>query len=319
MRDNKSFSVILPVDPARESFEDKIAEQLKAQDYPGELLEIIVVRQGLNPAHKRNTGAGQAGGEYLLFLDDDTGIPAGLLKTLNRVINEYQADVSGGPNLGFAGGNIWQRMIDVAFASRAGFGKGAARFKKGTRVMKGDEDNLTACLLCVSRKIFSAVNGFDTALFPGEEVDLIRRLRARGCRMLFHPDIYVHHRRRKNLRLLAEQMFHYGRARFLLFSRNFSGAGISYLLPLLFILYLMCLPLLQFCWAGFITGLLLYTISVLALCTFKFFTGQIALQEIIFLFLTFGSIHCAYGFGQLAGLLKSIRKIIPAGKRPCRH
>lgn len=305
--DQIKFSVIVPV--GRTGSEKKIEETVRKNDFPQEQIEIIFVAGADLPGEKRNVGAFFSKGEYLVFIDDDVELEGDYFAKLKKILDRGDIDVVGGPNRGPESGNRVQRMIDRAFQSRLGFGKGAERFRNKGTVIKGNEDNLTACNLCIKKSTFVSAGGFDKRLFPGEEVELIRRLRLQKYHLIYHPDIQVIHHRRTSLRGLWKQVFCYGRGRADLIARKgFEIRDISYLVPSCVVVYILLLPLMLMIFPAspYTIGVLAYLAVLLIYCLKEGIANKLDAKETATLFAVFITIHIAYGCGMLSRL-KSLK------------
>lgn len=301
------FSILIPV--GREELAKKAEYSLKMNEYDQEKIEIIFIRGSDPPSRKRNIGGSIAKGEYLIFLDDDIEVEKGYLKNVGNMISHRNVDVIGGPNLGFQNGNKVQRMIDIAFGSRLGFGKGAERFKKRNKEEAGDEDNLTSCNLCIRREVFLKESGFDESMFPGEEVELIRRLRLKGYTMVYSPEMIVFHHRRSTLKSLWKQINCYGRGRTDVWIKcGFPWRDVSYLMPMLLVVFTFSLPFTVFIfhWEWFM--LLLYVAIVFLYGMAEGISRKLSLCEIFFLPVIFAAIHYSYGMGMLKGFIGHMKR-----------
>ena len=113
-------------------------------------------------AATRNSGAAEAVGEWMLFVDADTVINTPLLRSTIAALES--GAVGGGCRVGFEGEAplSWRLMIRV-FGPLYHFAGLAA-----------------GCYVFARRDAFEAVGGFDTQLYASEEVTLSRSLRTQG-------------------------------------------------------------------------------------------------------------------------------------------
>lgn len=300
--DDVRFSVIISV--GREELLNKIERTIRNNSFSEEKIEIIYVKGKELPGRKRNRGAQSANGEFLVFLDDDVEIETDYFQTLDRILEQKKADVIGGPNCGGHSANRVQKMIDIAFSSLLGFGKGAKRFSKINHVMEGDEDVLTACNLCINRILFLKESGFKETLFPGEEVELVRRLREHGYKLLYHPEITVIHHRRATLNGLWRQLFNYGKGRMQLFlDGGFKIRDVTYFFPLCLVLYSIILPIVVMHYPFLIIGAVMYGILLLGYCLCVWGSRRVTGDEFGTLLVVFVIMHISYGCGMLKGFI----------------
>jgi len=81
--------------------------------------------------------------------------------------------------------------------------------------------------------------GFDDSLHPSEDPELFKRLIAKGDRLLYLPEMVVFRARRDSFHRLFLQFFKYavGRAKHLF--RGFKFRDLFFLIPALFVVYLL--------------------------------------------------------------------------------
>ena len=123
---------------------------------------IVVHEARRQIARARNTGAAQARGRWLLFVDADTRPSAALLRVTRELMVSGRCCGAGA-------------LISPAGAS-AGVRVGLGCWNLAARTLR------LACgafVLC-RRDAFRAIGGFDEAFYAGEELDLSRRLRRWG-------------------------------------------------------------------------------------------------------------------------------------------
>ncbi len=125
---------------------------------------------GLTIGAMRNQGAGIATGDWLAFLDADIEVPVNWLQLWQSVQIQHQADVFAldcdAPQCAPWFARAWQR--------RSLSGNQQARLLQWMPTPN----------LCMSRKWFDRVEGFDLALRTGEDKDFGLRLNSAGARQL---------------------------------------------------------------------------------------------------------------------------------------
>lgn len=161
-------------------------------DLPARTRLVAEATPGASAA--RNRGIAEAQTELLAMLDDDVVPEPGWLRSLADPVLDGRADLTGGkvllaPDVARPG---WLRPGLEGYLTALDLGPTA-------RELKADESLLTASLL-TRTALLRQVGGFDTRLGPqpgrqivGDDVRLVRDLRAAGARARWVPDAVVVH------------------------------------------------------------------------------------------------------------------------------
>jgi GT2 family glycosyltransferase len=167
-------------------------ESIQRNEYPGDLVEIIVVDNGSTDesarvalahgaivlradgrvAELRNRGARAALGNILAFVDSDHEIDRRWIPTAVDVLSTDGVAATGSPCVGPPAANWVQQSYD------------GLRRRPPARQ---DVDWLGSGNLIVSRGAFERLGGFDQTLEACEDVDLCNRLRRAGHRIVAEP------------------------------------------------------------------------------------------------------------------------------------
>ncbi|MCJ7793110.1 MAG: glycosyltransferase [Candidatus Marinimicrobia bacterium] len=254
------ISVIIPVKPEEKMI--KALESLKEVDYSANLVEIFI-SYGFNPSRQRNEGVKRAKGEILYFLDNDSELERqAFKKTINafsgrmtsvklpyargfsllpgwfsdliveilfsRAIYKGEIGVVGGPNIWDKEESFWYSMAGIIFESFFASLKMSSRWRPIGGCRRVDEKELILCNLAVRRDVFKKAGGFNEALYPNEENELLYRIDRLGYQLVYHPGILVFRPRRESFKKILSTFFHYGRGRM----ENVKVAGFLPSLPL---------------------------------------------------------------------------------------
>lgn len=245
-RNTPAVSVVLPTYNRLNRLKQVLAG-LSNQDYPCSDFEVIVIADGCRDgtvaymrslktplrltllvhensgvAAARNRGLAQAGGEVVLFLDDDVAPTPRLIAEHMRLHAERPAElVVLGPMLipadfALSSWVLWeQRMLAKQYASMiAGDWQPTARqFYTGNA--------------SVARQRLLAVGGFDETFRRAEDVELAYRLERHGVRFVFNPEAIGYHYAERSFRAWLEIPYAYGRND-VIFTRD---RGQTWLLP----------------------------------------------------------------------------------------
>jgi glycosyltransferase involved in cell wall biosynthesis len=224
-------SVVVPVRNEERYIFDCLAA-LRAQDYPRERFEVIVVdglstdgtaaaleqartRFGLpdrvlvnerqRTSAARNLGVAQARGDVVVFVDGHTRVDPGFLSASVRALAESGADAVGGP-IRTEGRSAAGEAIALAMSSP--FGVGDAAFRHAHSEQWTDSVAFGA----YRRDVFERVGGF-ADVDRGEDDEFNYRLRDAGGRIVLSPEIRSTYYCRESFDALARQYWFYGLAK----------------------------------------------------------------------------------------------------------
>jgi cellulose synthase/poly-beta-1,6-N-acetylglucosamine synthase-like glycosyltransferase len=233
-----SVTVIIAARPAQA--EVLAIEAARRLHYPEDRLEIIVAR-GKHPSVQRNAAVGQARGELIYFLDDDSvPFPDNLQAGANH-FRDPVVKIVGGPNLCPDDAPLLEKVFATVLASWLGFGPSRARYSKAGIKRPASEKELILCNLMVRRHSLVESGGFNEALYPNEENALMDELQNRGGILIYDPDFVAHRRPRRNLSSFMKMLMTYGRGRAEQFRLHPSAGSALNFVPPLFCLYLLLL------------------------------------------------------------------------------
>jgi succinoglycan biosynthesis protein ExoA len=224
-----TISVVIPV-YNDERYICAAIKALMAQTYPSELTEIIIVDDGSTdrtasivkafdtvkylhqtnqgPSTARNLGALKAWGQLVAFTDSDCEPDPDWLEKLVEI---FEADKTGrvatvgGSQRGHPDDNEYARKVDT-FLCVIGI---IADYVKPDKNISRVSHN-ASCNSCYNRELYMAVGGFRPSMFPGEDVDLDKRLKDAGYTVLFTPHAAVKHHRADTPKRFKRMLLSYG-------------------------------------------------------------------------------------------------------------
>src|SRR4051812_21079953 len=158
---------------------------------------VVYMERNENFAGGCNAGAPAASGEGLIFLNNDTEVPAGALEVVAEQAREPGVGAVGA-RLVYPNGTI--QHGGVVWYEECGFTLPYHLFhhSPGDMAAAGavyDLDAVTGACLAIPRELFFEVGGFDDAYINGlEDIDLCIKVRVAGRRIVYRGDVeIVHH------------------------------------------------------------------------------------------------------------------------------
>lgn len=208
-------------------------------------------KENSGPGLSRNFGIEKAEGDYFIFLDSDTLVPAHYICEVQKELTADYVDFFGGSDASYQDFSSLQKAINFSMTSF--FTTGGIRGGKH-QVGKFQPRSFNMGL---SRKAYEATGGF-SHLRVGEDPDLTLSLWEKGFKSRWFPQAYVYHKRRTSLPKFGKQVKAFGIARPILNQRHPAYQSITFWFPSIFILGLFLSVILLF--LGIWHFLLLYAI-----------------------------------------------------------
>jgi succinoglycan biosynthesis protein ExoA len=297
---------------------------VQAQDYPRELIEILVadgrstdrtreilarlsaedprIRMIDNPARLQAAGLGllvkEATGDIIVRMDVHAEYAPDYVRRCVETLERTGADNVGGAQRAKAK-TPFQQALCAALASPLGVG--------GARYRSADAEGFvdTVFLGAFRRRVFETVGLWDPGAITNEDAELNQRILDSGGQIYLSKDIVVHYFPRDSLKSLAKQYFRYGRGR----ARTLLKLGRFPTLR----------PLLPFFLVSGATALLLtpplWPLAPAAFATYALATGAEAVRvgghlgprAIPTVWAIFPVLHASHGAGFAAGIWQYLR------------
>lgn len=163
----------------------------------GVTVTVLPNRDNIGCATARNQGAAAATGDALLFIDNDVALRSRRwIASLRRRFDDDTVALAG-PKLVYPSPphDIQCAGVGISRTGRVLFrGRGETRTDARHNVEGEVQCLISACVL-VRRAAFDAAEGFDEAFNPVEfeDFDLCYRIRERGYRAVYVPDVEMYH------------------------------------------------------------------------------------------------------------------------------
>ncbi|MCK4781662.1 glycosyltransferase [Candidatus Parcubacteria bacterium] len=265
----------------------------------------IIPTGEIGPAEKRDLALKYADGEILAFLDDDAYPRQDWLKNAVEHFENLNIAAVGGPAVTPDSDSFGQKVSGAVFLSRLSGGNPERYWPTGEA---REVDDWPSVNLLVRKSDFSAVNGFDSTYWPGEDtklcLDLIKNL---NKKIIYDPEVFVWHHRRSGLIKHLKQIGNYGIHRGF-FAKKYpeNSFKLKYFIPSLFFIFVSMGWILLFLpfsfkliylniWLFYILALLISIFSIY----FKIKDLKVSLAVIPYIFLT----HIYYGLKFIHGFV----------------
>ena len=308
-----------------EKYIEACISSVQAQDYPRELIEILIadgrssdrtreivarlaaddprIKLIDNPARLQAAGLGllvkASQGEVIVRMDVHCEYAPDYVRRCVETLERTGADNVGGAQRAKAR-TFFQRALCAALDSPLGVG--------GAKYRSPDSEGFvdTVFLGAFRRKVFETIGLWDPGAITNEDAELNQRLLEAGGQIYLSRDIVVHYFPRDSYETLARQYYRYGRGR----ARTLLKLGAFPTLR----------PILPFLMVGGTAAMLalppLWPAAAAALATYTLATGAEAVRvgrkvgprAIPMIWAMFPVLHVSHGVGFAAGLVQYLRR-----------
>lgn len=235
-------------------------------------------------------------GEYIIRLDAHTTYSGDYFERVMDAFESSGAEIVGGP-MRAIGLNGFQQAVAYSTSTALGVGNSSFHFER----FKGFTDSVY--LGAWKREIFSLIGLFDERMIRNQDDEFHYRAKNAGFKIYQDPAIISHYYPRDSWKKLAVQYYQYGLYKPLVLQKIKNQIKLRHIVPSLFVLYCLILPI-GFLVSHFIAiPLVLYS---LLLIKFSFFNNLSWAAKFNCL-LVYPTLHFAYGFGFIVGLKKLIK------------
>lgn len=325
---NQTVSVVIPCFNEEKHIETCVLSLLE-NGYPLQNIEILVVdgnstdntvailqkmqqqypqvKHINNPKSKTpfalNLGIENAQNEYILIASAHSSFDKGYIQELMDKMHELNADVVGGVMETRIKNNTPTANAIMQVLSNK-YGVGNAMFRIGIdKPMLVD----TVPFGLYKTSLLKEANGYDERLIRNHDIELSKRLLKKGTKIYLTPTTTCYYYARETFKQLAKNNYRNGKWNLLtvFITKDFSSLSLRHFIPLIFVLSIL-LPLI-----GGLFYTSLFLLSAFVLVSYLFAIGFIVLRTFNLKNTTFFkgvwsfiSLHFAYGFGSLVGLMQ---------------
>lgn len=293
---NPKITVIVP-----------IAQNRKVEVLPSLKNQIekvnVIIERGNNPSTNRNRGIKKAKTNIVAFINGHTILPKDWSKNILNFFEKYkEIDFVGGPQLTPKNASYFEKISGYALSSKFGSGGVSSRYGGEKLILNADETMLSSANMACRKKVVEKIR-FDENLYPGEDPKFISDAKKKGFKVAYSPEIIAFNKRRTNLMDFAIQNFKYGSVRPKKESFLETLKHPFFIIPSLFLIYLILLIPLTIISKLFLIPAIIYISANIIFSAYESIKNKNSLAILIlpFIFLT---IHLSYGIGFLYGILK---------------
>lgn len=311
-------SIIIPCSVIDKYTRECLAKFRKL-DYPGSQYEIIVLPDTdrdnfmnvdnikvyptgpLTPGAKRNIGIKMAKGEILAFIDSDAYPRKDWLKNAMKYLDDPLVAGVGGPGITPDEDSLLQKASGHVFSSFM-IGGLSSRYKEKHTL---ESDDIHSCNFITRKEVLKKVGEWNEKYWPGEDTLICLAIRKAGKKLIEASDVVVYHHRKPLFKPHLKQVAGFGLHRGFFFKRfPENSRKITYLLPSIFITYLLLCGAVSLFLDHILAVLLMLSVVAYLVSTFA---GSLHAKQPKLMFLTWLGIiatHVVYGICFLTGLCK---------------
>jgi succinoglycan biosynthesis protein ExoA len=238
-------------------------------------------------------------GDIIIRLDAHTQYSKDYFEKIIDTFIETGADIVGGP-MRIAKGSSLQNAIGIATTSKFGIGNSSFHFEN----YKGFTQSVY--LGAWKKSIFDKIGLFDVFFKRNQDDEFHYRAGKNGLKIYQNPEIKLYYFPRNSFKKLFIQYFQYGLYKPRVLIKNSNGLSARHLIPLLFVFYLLSLPVLLYNFNNLIVCLPLNLYLILA---FYFSFKKISNFKVKgTTLIVYPIIHIGYGLGFIFGIFKVFKK-----------
>ena len=295
---HKLIEVILVDSSSTDNTKDIMVDFAKSND------DFILVKVLDNPKKVLpcgwNLALKDSSGDILLRVDAHSSRPTDFIEKNGKYINKGEKIVGGHRISIIDENNSWQKVLLTAEKSL--FGSGIADYRRN----ETEKYVSTLAHAAYSKSVFDEVGEYNERLFRTEDNEMHYRMKEKGYKFYFNPEIVSYHHARNDFGKMCKQKYLNGYWIGLTMGVCPKCFSLYHFAPFAFVCALIISSLLALFTALNLPLILLVTlymivvsiISLVEIIKNKFMLHMFALPFILF------SLHISYGVGTMIGLIK---------------
>ena len=244
--------------------------------------------------HAFNIGYKYSTGKFIAFVGAHASYDKNYFTSGLNCLRQNECDVVGGP-LKQKGKTLSGKAIALVMSSKLGVGN--TEFRTESKKMMVD----SVAFAIYKREVIERGGLMDETLPVNQDDEFHYRVRSKGYRIMMIPEMSSTYYVRDSFIKLFRQYFRYGLYKPAVLKKVRGSVRLRHLMPSLFTIYLLSLPLMIFI-PIWILPLMLYFLLILV----RSFSFKEILKIRFLSIPVFPLIHISYGSGFLVGLFKKI-------------
>ena len=298
------LEIVLAIGPSVDQTE-KVASDLAAKHAS---VRIITNSKGLTTAGL-NLAIQSSKSQVIVRVDAHSELGENYLKRGVEILEDSKSVLVGGI-MRAQGKSAFQKAVAFGYGSR--FGLGGGRYHLGGKAGEAE----SAYLGIFDAEALKAVGGYDENTIRGEDWDLAQRLKSRGGRVWFSPELVVNYWPRSNIKALAWQFYSTGVWRGELTRRAPAKASLRYFLPPLALLIMVGLIVsASFGIIGELDLIIPLAVYLLAVSFAATTAKSLSIADRLAVFIALPVMHLSWASGFWVGIAFGAKKTIDAGDK----
>lgn len=222
MKKTVGYEIIIVEDGSTISSEDVVSK------YKNQLSIQYFKKENSGPGDSRNYGMARARSSYFIILDSDVILPSHYLQAVDKQLTSHPIDCFGGPDAALGSFTPLQKAINYTMTAMLTTG-GIRGKNKSVKAYEPRSFNMG-----LSQAAFESTGGFGR-IHPGEDPDLVLRLKKQGFSIGFIEKAFVYHKRRISWSKFYTQVNKFGKVRPILNQWHPKSKNIAFWFPSFFI------------------------------------------------------------------------------------
>lgn len=328
MEREKFISIICPI-YNEEKYIDSLVNSLLLQDYGYENMEVFFIdgnssdntqsklkcycskysffkyveNQFRNVPSALNIGIKRSKGDYIIRIDAHSTYPKEYFSKLIKYSEELESDNLGGICITDVK-NKTDKALAIKEVLSNRFGVGNSMFRIGSdKIMEVD----TVVFGCFKRSVFDRFGYYDERLIRNQDIELNKRIKRGGGKLLQVPDVYCTYYARECFSDFVKNNFSNGLWNIftLYYTNTLKSLSLRHLVPFLFILSLLIPAFFSISYKPLIfVSIAIFIMYTLFILINSCYTSYLKQVNFYFLFISFFLLHFSYGLGSLIALLR---------------